>query len=269
MCEEFGAEHNMRFSTDPAKSKSTCIIFRGGRGVKKPAPVLLDGKPLPWNETVTHIGHTLHENLTMDSDANRARGSFMRRAADIRDQLHFSWPGTKMKALQLLAQDAYGSNLWLLDSNSAEMFFRSWNTEAKLCWGLDRATHINLIEQYFCSDMLSLRRQVLARYPNFVRKLLDSPSFEIRFLANIALSDMRSPTCRNLSYLNEITKLNVLSEPKWKVKLALPYQSKDKPEPWRISLLTTLLECRFSGNYGNLNSDKDTVNDMIKSLCIS
>ena len=117
--------------------------------------------------------------------------------------------------------------------------------------------------------MLSLRRQVLARYPNFVRKLLDSPSFEIRFLANIALSDMRSPTCRNLSYLNEITKLNVLSEPKWKVKLALPYQSKDKPEPWRISLLTTLLECRFSGNYGNLNSDKDTVNSMIKSLCIS
>ena len=47
VCEEFGAEHNMRFSTDPAKSKSTCIIFRGGRGVKKPAPVLLDGKPLP------------------------------------------------------------------------------------------------------------------------------------------------------------------------------------------------------------------------------
>ena len=244
VCEEFGAEHNMRFSTDPAKSKSTCIIFRGGRGVKKPAPVLLDGKPLPC-------------------------GSFMRRAADIRDQLHFSWPGTKMKALQLLAQDAYGSNLWLLDSNSAEMFFRSWNTEAKLCWGLDRATHINLIEQYFCSDMLSLRRQVLARYPNFVRKLLDSPSFEIRFLANIALNDARSPTCRNLQYLNEITSLNVLSEPKWKVKLALPFQSKDKPEPWRISLLTTLLECRFSGNYGNLNSDKDTVNSMIKSLCIS
>ena len=246
VCEEFGAEHNMRFSTDPdpAKSKSTAIIFRGGRRGKKPAPVLLDGKPLPC-------------------------GSFMRRAADIRDQLHFSWPGTKMKALQLLAQDAYGSNLWLLDSNSAEMFFRSWNTEAKLCWGLDRATHINLIEQYFCSDMLSLRRQVLARYPNFVRKLLDSPSFEIRFLANIALNDARSPTCRNLQYLNEITSLNVLSEPKWKVKLALPFQSKDKPEPWRISLLTTLLECRFSGNYGNLNSDKATVNDMIKSLCIS
>ena len=46
-CEDYGKEHNLAFSTDPdpSKSKTKCVIFRGKKKIKYPAPIILDGKP--------------------------------------------------------------------------------------------------------------------------------------------------------------------------------------------------------------------------------
>ena len=49
---EYGAKTNLTFSSDPdpQKSKSFCMFFVGQRPARKviyPAPLYLDGKPLP------------------------------------------------------------------------------------------------------------------------------------------------------------------------------------------------------------------------------
>ena len=65
VCEDYGKQHNMVFSTDPvpAKSKTKCMFFCGHlTGVKYPDHVKLDGKTLPWVVTAEHLGHTLHHN---------------------------------------------------------------------------------------------------------------------------------------------------------------------------------------------------------------
>ena len=64
-------------------------------------PIILDGKELPWVTHVDHLGHSLQENLSMETDANKARASFMSRASDLRDDLYFAHPSQKIHAIQL------------------------------------------------------------------------------------------------------------------------------------------------------------------------
>ena len=67
-CEIYGLETNLVFSTDPmpSKSKTKCMVFHGKRKIRYPDPVYLDGKALPWVDRVQHLGHTLHESISMD-----------------------------------------------------------------------------------------------------------------------------------------------------------------------------------------------------------
>ena len=259
MCQKYGEEHNLVFSTDPvpSKSKTKCIQFRGKSRVKQqPATIILNDKPLPFVQNVEHLGHVFHESLSMESDAARARGKYKNRAADIREELFFCHPNMKMRAVQTFASDGYGFSLWS---------FRSYNICARLAWDISLQTHVNLIENYFCKDLFSLRQQLLSRYPSFIRNLMNSNSKEIRFLSSIVINDMRSVTARNILYLNSITKLNIIQEANWKVRLALP---KAEPcESWRTSLLDTLLAARFEKNPSSLNLTGKQLTSMIESLC--
>ena len=176
VCEAYAAEHNLVFSTDPepAKSKSKCMYFCGRLGgrVRYPAPIQLDGKALPWVETADHLGHTIHQLARMDTDCQRVRGRFISKTVEVRDQLSFAHPELKMKSVQGLCSDAYGSMLWDLGSQSSEQFLKCWNTCVKLCYGVPRNTYTYLVEGWFAADMTSLRNQVLSRYAGFYRKLL-------------------------------------------------------------------------------------------------
>ena len=95
--------------------------------------------------------------------------------------------------------------LWDLRGNPAEQYFKSWNTCVKLIYGVTRSTYTYLVEGFFSQDQTILRNQILSRYPGFYRKLLNSPSKEVRVLARMVAADPRSTTCKNLRYLREAT----------------------------------------------------------------
>ena len=83
ICEVYGSENNLVFSTDPNpnRSKTKCILFSGNSSrVRNPDPVMLDGKDLPWVEKCEHLGHVFSQSLSMKSDPRVARSSFMKRA---------------------------------------------------------------------------------------------------------------------------------------------------------------------------------------------
>ena len=52
--------------------------------------------------------------------------------------------------------------------------------------------------------------------------------------------------CRNIQYLYEVSRLDVMKEPKYRLK-AMPYQNVEEIEPWR--LLTKLLDIRLDRSY--------------------
>ena len=269
ICERYGKEHNLVFSTDPVPklSKTKCMYFCGrSKNVKYPDPVQLYGEDLPWVEHADHLGHTLHQSVTMDMDCNRARAKFIDRSVDTREQFYFAQPQQKLKMVQILCCDGYGSMLWNLEDNSAEQYFKSWNTCVKLIYGVPRSTYTYLVEGFFAENETSLRNQILGRYPGFYRKLLTSPSKEVRILARMVSGDPRSTTCRNLRYLREISKLDTVEHySAWRVKDALPVKKVPEKEKWRLGLLNTLMgmqSVRFI-----MVQDSKRICAMIDSLC--
>ena len=113
--------------------------------------------------------------------------------------------------------------LWDLKSDSAESYFRSWNTCVKLVHGVPRSTFTYLVEGFLAKDETSLRNQILSRYPGFFRNLLCSPSKEIRMLVRIIQDDPRSTTCQNLRYLRKLTNLeSAETYSSWRIRKELP-----------------------------------------------
>ena len=94
-----------------------------------------------------------------------------------------------------------------LISECTESYFKCWNTCVKLVNRIPRNTYTYLVEGYFAAGQVSLRNQVLAKYPGFLQSLLNSPSQEVVVLANVVARDPNSNTADNLVYMKELTKL--------------------------------------------------------------
>ena len=128
VCQNYAREHNLVFSTDPlpSKSKTKCMYFCGRNGqVNYPAPVYLEGEPLPWVEHAEHLGHTLHQSVTMDKDCIRARAKFIDKSVDVRQEFYFATQDMTLKMVQVLCCDGYGSMLWNLYPDLADHISRA------------------------------------------------------------------------------------------------------------------------------------------------
>ena len=147
-------------------------------------------------------------------------------------------------------------------------FYKQWNVMARTVFGTRYNTHVGVVEGFLCSDITSFKNQVLSRYPKFIRKLLESTSKEVRFLCRIVISDQRSNTCRNISYLSNLTRIkDVIMVAGWRVRAAL--KQRCNLEPWRKNLLTTFMQIKYDKSYEEFNMTKHQLNQFIDSLLIS
>ena len=152
-----------------------------------------------------------------------------------------------------------------LTDECTKKYFNACNS-----WNIHPHTHTFLVEDFFCSQYVSLRNQVYGRYPKFVNKLRCSPSKEVRFLINLVLNDPKSKTCQNLIFLNGLTNQNdCLLTPYFDFKQLLPRKTTPPNESWRTSLLELLLEVKESGDLSRLNANDSQVDEMIDSLLIT
>jgi hypothetical protein len=268
VCQQYGEKHNLIFSTDPspAKSKTKCLYFCGRlNNVVYPSPVQLDGKDLPWVVTADHLGHTLHQLVTMDQDARIKRAKFIDKSVEIREQLHCAHPDHILKAMQVYCCDGYGSMLWSLGSDAAESFFKAWNTAVKLVYNVPRSTFTYLVEGFFARGHMTLRNQVLSRYPGFVQNLLHSPSKEVRLLANIVARNPQSNTFKNIKYIEHLTDKSPWDYSGLVIRKKLPVQQIPDGDKWRIGLITKMLDMR--GQRHLCVEDSTKISAWLDSLC--
>ena len=268
VCQEYGEEHNLVFSTDPnpTKSKTKCIYFCGRmKNVKYPAPVQLYNKELPWVVSADHLGHTLHQMVNMDQDCKIKRAKFIDKTVGLRDQLSFAKPEQVIKAAEVYCCDGYGSMLWELESDTAEQYFKAWNTFVKLTFEVPRSTFTYLVEGFLAKDFVSLRNQILGRYPSFFQKLLKSPSKEIRLLANIVGRDPRSTTYKNLQHVKNLSSLDPWDFSSQRIKIQLPVKKVPENQKWRLGLMANLMEIR-EDKFVNAE-DASRICAMLDSLC--
>ena len=269
-CENYAQRHNLEYSTDPnpSKSKSKCIYFSGkARNVQLPDPLQLNGEDLPWVATAEHLGHTLHQDCTMDQDARVKRAKFIDKTCELRETFDFAHPEQVIKAAQVYASDAYGSMLYNFSSNASESFFKSWNTFVKLAWNVPRDTYTYIVENLLANNFSSLKKQILSRYTTFFQSLFTSASKEVRHLARIVSRDARSTVYQNVKLIEQISGLSPWDCSKCQItenilKAVIPGNNE-----WRLSLLKKMLATRME-NESNME-DTETLSKMIDSLCNS
>ena len=149
VCERYGAENNISYSTDPdpKKSKTKCVYMCGNMSSRKyPAPVQLNGRDLPFVTSATHLGHELTQACNMDQDCKIKRADYIDKTVNIRETFSFAEPEQILQGVEKYCCDYYGAMLWPLDSNMSGQFVRCWSTCVKLVYDVPRATHTYFID---------------------------------------------------------------------------------------------------------------------------
>ena len=155
--------------------------------------------------------------------------------------------------------------LWSLTSDSAESFFKAWNTAVKLVYNVPRSTFTYLVEGLFAREQMTLRNQVLSRYPGFVQNLLQSPSKEVRLLANIVARDPKSTTYKNIKYMEHLTDMSPWDYSGLVIRKKLPVKQVPEGDKWRVGRITKLLDLR--GQKHLCVQDNTRISAWLDSLC--
>ena len=265
--ERYSCSHNLNFSVDsnPKLSKTKCIFFGNHRSRPLPVPLTLYGKELPWVENAMHLGHQLHSSLSMDQDVKTRRAAFIARSVEVREQFSFAPPLQRLRAVQLLCCDAYGSPLWRLNSKQATSFFKAWSSCVRRAFNLPVNTFTYIVEGHLAKCFTPLRNQVLGRYPGFYRRLLDSPSKEVRMMAVLAAGQAQTVTAVNLAHLRALTGLDPALDSIRQIKDSLPVKTVPDGEQWRLGLLDNLLVLRAEKQAEE--EDVKRVVALLSSLC--
>ena len=160
--------------------------------------------------------------------------------------------------------------LWDLQGDLVSKYFNSWKTCVKLALGVPRATHSYFID-YLSGGLVTVRRDVLARYAGFYKSLLTSPCREVNILARVVASDIRTTTGRNMRLLEEETGGLTWAVPGARIRKALAEREPTVPgvDAWRIPYLGRLLEERDVLAYQGVETceEVDRIQDLIDSLC--
>jgi hypothetical protein len=268
-CDKYAAEFNLQFSTDPvpALSKSKCLYMCGHMAAVYPSPLQLGDHDLPWVEHATHLGHELHQMCNMEYDANIKRAQFIEASVQIGETFGFARPAEVLQAIQTYAGHWYGSMLWDLFGEKAGQLYRSWSTCVKLTWNVPRATHSFLVDNLLAAQFFTVKKQLLSRYVNFLKKLMRSTSPEVTTVANMVARCARSTTGRNLMKIERETNLDPWTTPAWMVREKAQRAEVPPMEGWRVQYLGKLLDARQ--DLENRCETTDEISSLIDDLCRS
>merc|ERR1712082_268032 len=181
----YATEVGLTFSTDPdpAKSKSkACHIVGRNAALRKPAPLQLSGRDLPYVEHLTHLGHEFHQSGTMDMNTKMIRGAFIGRCLEVQEAFAFAAPEEILSAVRLYCCDAYGGMLAQLRGGPAQQLMNCWSTTVKDVWGLPRSTH-TVFTRWLGAAHVTLREDLCGRWVKFYKSLYNSPSPEVEIVA--------------------------------------------------------------------------------------
>lgn len=269
-CEDFGTKNNLVFSTDtdPNKSKTKCIFMTGRKRLNKPAPLHLYGRDLPFVSHANHLGNEISEDGTMDLDIKEKTAAFITRSLGVREQFSFAHPMEILRAVRVYCCDHYGTVLWDLRGDLAAKYTNSWKTCIKLAWKVPRATHSYFL-RYLSGGLVMARSDIIARYSNFFKSLLSSPSKEVSILARVVARDIRTTTAKNLRLIEVESGGLTWEVPSWRIREGCISKEPEVPEAdsWRVPYLGKLLEERDKKVYQG--DTADTEQGLIDSLCIN
>ena len=123
------------------------------------------------------------------------------------------------------------------------------------------------MDNLLVAQFLTVNQQLVGRYINFVKKLFNSNSPEVRVVANMVARCARSNTGKNLMNIERETKLDPWLTDSWRVREGIKKTEVPALEGWRLQYLSKLLKARSEMETNC--QDLEEINGLIDSLCSS
>lgn len=219
---------------NPEKSKTKCLAF----GLKNdPAPIYLDGSPLPWCDSYKHLGHILCKDGSLKMDIDKKRTSFIGMFHALRQELKQQHPLVYMQLIDIYLAHFYGSNLWNLFD--IEKLYKSWNNVLRNVYGLPYKTHRYILEPF--TDQKHIFTKLTNKFINFYKSLFNSNKSVIRTLLLSQESDCRSNFGINTKMICQYNLTNSIFSCK---KDFIKYKNIAESDVWRIGFLNELIDAK-------------------------
>ena len=136
ICEDYAIEHNICFNGKMSKS----LFFDKDGKYKYNHTITVNNEVVERCEVVDHLGHPIHTGKTLETLAeiglnnlNAMFYSFMSRFRDC-------FPTTRNKLFHQYCSSMYGSQLWLMNSNSVEKDISRWCKYHRIVLGVSNPT---------------------------------------------------------------------------------------------------------------------------------
>ena len=174
-CSRYAKIHNLTFSTheNPTKSKTTCVAFLPKKRNLK--SLNLNGKPLPWVESVKHLCTTITSTNTggcsLDQDLIEKRARYIAKNKELRQAFHYAHPKTKVWINNVYNTSFYGAPLWDKSSRNFERLEKTWNVSIRMMLSLPRNTHRYFLEPL--SETHHIVKSICNRFLKFVSNIAD------------------------------------------------------------------------------------------------
>ena len=128
-------------------------------------PIMLSDLPLPWVESLNHLGNTLQSDNSMNLDLTSKRAKFIGKIHSLNQEFHFCNPNIVMKLYNIYACSFYSSSLYDLFGNKLHQLYRTWNKTVRILYKVPMNTHTYLIETI--SKSLHPKVMLCARFVSF------------------------------------------------------------------------------------------------------
>ena len=277
ICQQHAQDTDLVFSTDacPLKSKTMCIAFCCEYWKTLP-PIYLNGDPLPWKESVKHIGSVLHCDGTMEKDNREKRAIFIQTCMNLNQEFETLPCESQLKLFKLYNSHFSGSNCWDYRSTIFQQMVNSYNVNLKCIFNLPRGSHCWLVEELSGGNHAQI--VIYKRFVKFLQSIMSSKRQSLKFLLNSVCDDVRSLTGGNLRKIKTVTGISVMpgTTSPGQFGNCRVYEAPEGDE-WKLPLLHSLLEVR-SDNWEilfceeeerNNDLEEDDISAMILEVCTS
>ena len=267
LCENFANEMKLTFSTNAIidKCKTKCIVFSNSIVNRDDySPIMLNNLPLPYVNSVNHLGTILEQNNSMFKDCNVKRAKFISKIHSLNQEFHFAHPNTVIRLYNIYACSFYGSNLWDLYSDNVNRIYSSWNVATKVLFKLPYGTHRYFIEPL--TETVHVKPMLCSRFVSFFESLTKCNKLPIRLLANLCKNDKRTVLGKNLDNIAKDCGVDNKILTKAFVKQNLKFCRTEQENIWKVNMLKELIDVRRTVNQID-NLDGHQIDDIITFLC--
>ena len=266
VCEEYAADHNLKFSTDknPKKCKTKCLKFlQKDRFVK---PLDLCRNPLPWVDGAKHLGNFIENRIDgLKKDIRMKRAEYINKNNEIIQEFSFCHPKAIFHLNKVYNSHFSGSCLWDLFSREAVMLENTWNVSIRLMFDLPIQTHTWYIEPI--SESSHVKIILIKRFLTFVQALKSSPKLILTNLLKMISKDVQSVTGSNLRKILLLVNKSDVDDLVPEDSSKIQYRPEDEENTWKIRMVKELIEVR-NGTLQVDNFNEDEIKEVLDSLCV-